>query len=144
MAELKTHSGAIAEINPAPFKDAMALKNAIVRELAKAGVDLQVLIANEKDSNPNYKVDLKSIISAVLSVDSSESVTAALFECLERCSYNGEKITTRTFETDAARGDYYQIVFECIQANLLPFFTGLASRLSGIKSLLASKFQPQK
>lgn len=144
MAEIVTISGAKAVINVAPFKTAMALKNAITSELAKSGIDLQVLIEKQNQKESDVKVDLKSIISAVLAVDSSPVVYAAIFECLARCSYNDEKITEKTFEADAARGDYYQIVLECVQANLLPFFMALASRLSGLKSLLNSRFQQPK
>lgn len=132
-----TSSGATVIIRLAPFKDAIALKNAVARELAKSGVDLK-LLASEKPGEA-MKVDFKSIISALLSVDSSDDVNKALFLCLARCSYNDAKITPEIFEPDAARGDYYQVVLECVQANLLPFFTGLVSKLGGIGQILGQK-----
>lgn len=123
-------SGAEIKINPAPFADAMALKNAILKSVSKSGINLDRLDVNKIDMNMEISSDvLNSLISAVLNVDSSDEVNRCVFKCLERCSYNSEKITLETFEDESARGDYYQIVFEVIRENINPFFKGAVSML---------------
>lgn len=125
MAEFESATGADVNIRIAPFADAMALKSAITRELSKTGIDLEGISA---ESDVLEFVD--PVVKAVLALDSSPDVYAALFSCLKRCTYNGEKITEQTFEKAEARKDYYEIVFACIKENLLPFFEGLLSKLS--------------
>lgn len=124
MRKIDVESGAEVVIREAPFRDAIALKNAIASEAGNSGLDV---------SNISGDTDMSELIApllkAVLSVDSSERVYDALFSCLKRCSYNGEKITEATFEPKEARADYYVIAFECAKENLSPFFEGLRSKL---------------
>ncbi len=124
MTEIVTSSGAKVVIGMAPFKAAMALKNAIARELAVTGVQIE--------SVDDFTVG--SFLPAILTVDSSPAVYAALFDCLARCSYNGDKITENTFENATARADYYDIVLACAKENLSPFFKNLASKLSQFRA----------
>lgn len=109
MSTLIVPSGADVEINTAPWKDAKALKRTIEREIALSG---------------------GISLPTVLLVDSSEMVDAALWPCLVRCTYNKEKITESTFDKPEARGDYYDIVQECVKVNLGPLVQSLLSKLS--------------
>lgn len=126
MQKITPPSGAEVVIREAPFKDAMRLKNAIVSELADSGLDLKNITGDTDISEL-----LSPLLSGVLAVDSSEKVYGALFACLARCSYNGEKITEDIFDRSEARADYYPIVLECAKVNILPFFEGLRSRFEG-------------
>ncbi len=119
--EFLAPSGAKVVIGLAPFQDAIALKNAMAKELALTGMDLKV--EGLKD------FDVAVLLPALLAMDSSPVVYAAMFKCLARCSYNGDKITETTFEPAEARGDYYDIIIACAKENLSPFFKGLASKL---------------
>lgn len=131
MIESVTQSGAALVVNSAPFKDAMALKNAIARELSTSGMALDL------------KADISALSSVVLAVDSSDAVYKALLPCLIRCTYNGLKITEATFEDDKAREDYYEIIIECLKVNLSPFFKGLASRLKTLENIFPAKDSPK-
>lgn len=122
MSEFIASSGAKIKINPAPFVDAMGLKNALARQLASA--DLKIDFDVEKD------LDLSSLTSAILAVDASADVYKAIFTCLGRCSYNGERINELTFEPVESREDYYEIIIACARENLSPFFKNLTSKLS--------------
>lgn len=130
MPEITVPSGAKVVVNQAGFQESMALKNAIVSELAKTnfaiGVDL-------KNLSLNQELNLESLVGAAMTVDSSPRVYAALLPCLARCLYNAEKITEATFEKPEAREDYYEIVFAVLKENLGPFFKGLLSRLKAMK-----------
>lgn len=108
MTDITLASGVRATINPAPWKDAKALKKAIERELALAG---------------------GLTTSTVLMVDSSEAVDAALWPCLARCLYDGEKITEQLFDKLKPREDYYDVVVACVKENLGPLAVSLLSKL---------------
>ena len=131
MSEITTANGVSVVVNIAPFKDAMALKNAIAKELTATGIKLDL------------KADVSTLSSLALSVDSSDSVYKALFSCLARCTYGGQKIIEATFEDEKAREDYYEVVIECLKVNLSPFFKGLALKLKTLKEILPEKDSPK-
>jgi threonine aldolase len=108
MAELTVPSGAVVVINPASWKEAKQLKKAIEREIALTG---------------------SLSLPAVLLVDSSDAVDAALAPCLARCLYDNEKIIEKTFDDPKARADYYDIVVACVKENLAPLAESLLLKL---------------
>ncbi len=122
MREITLPSGAIAKIDAAPWDDAIALKAAIARELS--GADLSAL-----KFDPNAEVDVGQFAKLALLVDSSKPVMDAIFKCLARCTYDGQRITKETFERVEARKDFYDVAFACLQENIGPFFENLLSKL---------------
>lgn len=120
-------TGAKVKVNAAPFVDAMALKNAITKELADSGISF-----GTKGISADMDLDVGAMLSHVMRLDSSPAVNAALFSCLQRCTYNGIKVTEATFEDPATREDYYEVVFACLKENITPFFKGLVSKLNGL------------
>lgn len=134
MTEFTASSGAKVKVNPADFKDAMALKSAIAKELSKADFDLSLKM--DKDVNP------ADFAKMALAVDSSPVVYDCLFKCLARCTYDGQKITEATFEDVSAREDYYEIVLACLKENLSPFFKGLISKLSPFLDKIQAEKSP--
>jgi hypothetical protein len=121
MTEFTATSGVEIVINPAPWKDAKELKKAIERV-----VDLDTLGAMN---------GLASFIKAAVIVDSSDEVERALFQCLARCTRDGQKITEAMFDDVEARKDYYDIAEACIKENLSPLFVSLFSKLSALVGL---------
>ena len=117
MTEFIAKSGAKIVVNIAPWQDAKRLKAAIQRECAKAGLKMDL------------QADVSTLVSAVLAVDSSDEVDAALYPCLARCTRNGAKITMNTFDDKEGRGDYYEIVMACIDENCRPLVESLLSVL---------------
>ena len=103
-------------INTASFGDAIKLKSALEKSLMDRGINLEGAI----------DADLPSLF---LAADSSQEVFSCLFKCLEKSTYNGVKITMDTFEDEAARLDFYEVVFYCLKVNIFPFFKYLCSRL---------------
>jgi hypothetical protein len=109
MGEITLKSGQVAVINCCSFDEALTLKDAIEKEFA---INLD-----------------KGMLRSVLMVDSSESFKAALWPCLARCLYKGEKITRVLFNAKETRQDYYEIVRLCVEENLGPLESGLRSLL---------------
>jgi hypothetical protein len=126
MSEFTAPSGAKVKINVAPFLDAEDLKDSILQEIARQGIDLRFNLAKGKDQD----IDFGAIINAALVVASSKEVRKSLNKCLIRCTYDGEKIVPETtFEKTEARQDYHDIQLACLKANLSPFFESLVSKL---------------
>lgn len=113
------------KINVASFANAIALKNAIAREIKLGGINVDAL--KGKNVAEIAKLDVAPFINIIAAIDSSKEVNEAIMACLERSTYNSEKITPDTFDEVSAREDYYPIVAECLKVNLAPFLKGLAS-----------------
>jgi hypothetical protein len=125
MKEFKGTNGVLIKIMPAPFKDAFRLKNAVVKELAKTGLNIgDISLKTELSTDV-----LDGFLKPIFQIDSSDEFNDAIMACMERCTYNGLKIDKDTFEPDEAREDYYIVLFEVIKANLYPFFKGVVSKL---------------
>lgn len=127
MHEFKSTSGAKVKINPADFEDAMDLQSAIMKEVSKTDFKMDGIDMNNESS-------FGGLIKVAMSVASSKDVRDIIFKCLVRCTYEGQKITPKTFEDVDARRDYYEIVIACLKENLSPFFEGLLSKLSPLMS----------
>lgn len=125
-------------VNVAPWQDAMALKNAVISELSRTELALDF------DAKALKDMDVGGLVKAAMTLDSAPSVYKALLSCLVRCTYNGEKITEATFEDEAARFDYYEVVFACMKANISPFFQSLLLQLKTMFSRSGADSQPSK
>lgn len=123
--EFTSASGAQVVINMAPFDDAFALKNAIMRQLsaAKLPIDFENIKASDE-------LDVGSFIKMVAGLDADPDVNEALKKCLIKCTWNGRKIDKAVFEEEGAREDYYEIAIACLKVNVGPFFKGALSKLS--------------
>lgn len=118
MKEFTAPSGAKIVINLAPWKEAKLLKAAAQKAAAaKSSINLEA------------GADASSLISAILLIDSSPEVDAALWPCLARCTRNGEKIVESAFDDGEARKDYYNIVISCMEENFGPLAESALSRL---------------
>lgn len=115
MTEFITKSGAQVVINLAPWVEAKELKKAIQRIIGKNGIDL-----NE---------ELPMLICRLCMVDSNDEFEAALYRCLARCLYNGQKIQFTTFDAEEARAEYYDVIVPCVQKNVGPLVGSLFSQL---------------
>lgn len=120
-------SGAEVMINIAPWSAAKALKKAVEKELS---------------TDPNFSFSNSNILAAVLAVDSSDTVDAALWPCLIKCTRNKEKITESTFDDAHGRADYYDIVAACVEENLRPLVEGLSSKLASLGILTKAVENP--
>ena len=119
MRKVTLPSGAELTVNIAPFKDAKALFQALLKEW--------------KDMGPDLPSNLGKMFSSAFS---SLEVEKALWPCLTRCLYNGEKITPDVFEPDEARQDFIPACLEVVSDDITPFTKGLFSE-SKIPSLTA-------
>ena len=54
-------------------------------------------------------------------------VDRLIYKCMERATYDDQRITRETFELEARRGDFLPIASEIMSINLNPFVPGLSS-----------------
>ena len=125
MKEIKGNNNSVIKIGVAPWQDAVRLKNAVSRDLAKVGIDLDG-ITLKTEINAAL---IQKLIKPFMTIDSSEEFNTAVFKCMTRCTYNDDRITEQTFENVEAREDYYLIMLQVLTVNLAPFFKGLVSGL---------------
>lgn len=116
MREHKLPSGAILKVSPAPFKEAKALYQAILKE----GRGIEV----------SSKTELAALYKEIFCAGfSSVEVERCLEACFKRCQYcdsRGElKIDESTFEPVNARDDYMTVCMEVAKENVLPFVKSL-------------------
>lgn len=104
------------KINVASFEDGDALQRAFFDAMRRSGAKFSDLTAED---------NLDKIISAVLFANADMALNAALWPCLARCTYKGQKITKATFEDVETRQHYFPIVAKCIEVNINPFISGL-------------------
>lgn len=147
MTEFFAPSGKKVVINPAPFKDAMALKQAIASEFANSNFKMDIDFSGKASANiaqADMDFDIAQIGKLVALMDSSPLVYEKLLICLSRCLYDGEKIIEASFEPVEARGDYYDIVFACMKENLAPFLKGLVSKFAPFLQTYQMRTQSEK
>ena len=114
-------------INFAGFKNAVKLKNAAADFLLKNGVHKN--LGDFKEANIASLLD--KVFELLLSAETSDKFNDALFGCLESCIYDETfKINKQLFDDKPEIiEDYYEIVSNCIEVNLRPFFKSLVAEL---------------
>jgi len=126
MRTVSLPSGAELTVNVAPFKDSKNLFQAFLKEWK--GLDVSNALKNGG-------------LAMFSSAFSSAEVERALWPCISRCLYKGEKITADSFEAEETRGDYIPLCLEVVQDNILPFTRSLFSE-SETQSPMTVESQP--
>lgn len=116
-------------INPATFLNASILKKETLKCLSQSNT-LKGL-----DFTNFMSLDINKVFGAlselIISIDSSIDFEKAIFNCLERCTYDNIAITSQLFDDKPElREDYYEIVTKCCEVNLRPFFKSLSTELT--------------
>lgn len=112
MREATMPSGKILQVAPAPFADAKALYQALLREMKSVAI--------------GTGTDTQSIFKDLFCVGfSSREIESALWPCMQRCLYNGLKIDVGTFEPVECRQDYMKVCMEVAKENVGPFGSAL-------------------
>ena len=119
MKKITLPSGAKLEIDLAPFADSNALNKAVAKELKSMKFDPELNLAD-----PVFIKDL------ACTAFSSDEIMDALEVCFKRCTYNGLKIDSTTFEPEEARQDYFVVCREVLIEQIRPFAKGLLSLFS--------------
>ena len=135
MVSFKAPSGASVEVTLSDYSTSFDLMKAVLKAARKGGIgsklpeDVQLSdlakIANSDISSLGGMADI------VVDVITSEEVESLIFKCMERCIYDGEKVSRTTFEKEERRADFLFVAYEVGKINLHPFLSHL---LSGLKT----------
>lgn len=144
--EFTATSGVEVKINIANFIDSSRLRVAVLGAIKESGVevskiDIGLLLSGVRDDMMTAVKSgaLDSLLDVIISLDCNEKVNNEIFNCLIRSTYNREKIVKATFDSEEARGDYYEIVIACLKVNLTPFFAPLFLKLKGLQDKILPK-----
>jgi hypothetical protein len=126
-------SGAVLEIQTAPFETVMDAIQVIARELAKVElkIDPETIRAVQAGGTAGAgDLDVSTLKDAVLTLVASREFRPALAELMKSAMYNGLKVDATTWQSEEARGDYFPAAWEVIKKNIAPFFGSLLSKFS--------------
>jgi hypothetical protein len=124
MSKTTLPSGAVLDITLLPFEEAWGVSQSITKEIER--IDFDIKSINWQEFKMSNVVNLKNPICAILS---SQIVIEAAKVCFKRCTYNGLKIDSQTFEKREHRSDFLPVVFHVLKENISPFFENLFSSL---------------
>lgn len=127
MSEMKKHtleSGRVLEIGLAPFANSWLVYQTFLKEISYIELD------EEAEVNVNF---LKGVFCACMS---SKHLEAAIWECMGRCKYDGQKIIRDTFEDVKAREDYIEICWLVAKENVEPFLKTLTQKYGHVLEMM--------
>lgn len=139
MAEYSLGSGAKLTINPAPYEDAVPLKDIVLKALRAHIKDLSGVEAGDLQANGALIMDM------VLEVATQPDFERAMLKCAERAVWNkgngDQKIDARLFNHQIhgqdARSDHMEIAWRVVETNVMPFLSGIFSRLKAVMQTTA-------
>lgn len=129
--EFTMPSGAVLLVCAAPFEDADALKNAIIKsaEGLKITPEILDLDMGKLQSDPDA---LTQLMGTLVNAATSKDIKDAVFRCAAKASYEKRRVDTSLFDDpeigEKAREDYYSICLRIAEVNVLPFFKKVFSR----------------
>ncbi len=124
MIEHKLDSGKLLKITPAPFSDSKAVYQALLKEIKTLKLDA------DADIDVNLYKDLFCVALG------SDELEKAIWKCMERCIYDGHKITHDTFEDVSAREDYLEVLLVVGKSNVEPFMKALMQKSSHLLEMM--------
>ena len=120
--EQKLPSGAILDITVLDFEKAFAVFQVVSRQIGLLDFDAA------KIDFQNFKAtDLLEFKKPLTQALSNSDFSKVGNQCLEKCTYNGLKVTAQTWNDLKARNDYLFAVFYALKENCYPYIEGAFS-----------------
>lgn len=125
------NSGKNIKIVPASFKVAMDLKKEAFKCLNKTNALEKIKDIIKDIKNIELSALFSTLANLLVEADTSDGFNKAVMECLSVCICDGTHAITEQYfnDTPILWEDYYEIVANCVEVNLRPFFKSLVSEL---------------
>jgi hypothetical protein len=120
--EHKLPSGVMLDITLLDYEKAFAVFQTTVRQIGILDVDLSKI-----DLEKFAALDVMEFKRPLTQILSNSDLVKAGNQCLEKCTYDGIKVTTKTWESPEARKDYLFAIFYALKENCYPFVEGVFS-----------------
>jgi hypothetical protein len=120
-------SGADFEVTVLDFEPAFEISQTVSRFIGLLEVDLKGLDVDKWKGISD--IDIAAIKRPLSQVLSNAEIRKAGDKCLVKCTYNGQRVTAKTWEPIEARKDYLYAMFHALKDNVTPFFEGAFSSL---------------
>lgn len=120
--EHKLPSGAVLDVTILDFEKAFEIFQIVSRQIGLLDLDLSKI-----DGKSFALTDIMEFKRPLSQVLASPELVKVGNKCLEKCTYDGIKVTTKTWEDVKARGDYLFAMFFALQENVAPFIEGVFS-----------------
>ena len=125
--EFKLPSGAQLSITLLDFEQAFEISQTVTRFIGLLELDIKSLNIEQWKSFSD--IDFNAIKRPLSQVLSNGDLVKAGNKCLNKCTYNGKRITDQTWQDIEARKDYLYAIFYGLKENVYPFFAGVFSSL---------------
>lgn len=134
MKDIQLKSGNILRFGLPPIIDSIRLVNAVARSFSQRGLEIKLDRNTELSFSSLFEKNSEAFIQGLTDIVFDEFVMELVFKCAERCVYvvNGssQKINLDTFDSESARGDFYEVMVKIAIENIKPFFGKLLTVLN--------------
>lgn len=120
--ECKLPSGATLDITVLDYEKAFEVFQITMRQLGLIDIDL-----SKMDFANFAAADIMEFKRPLAQILSNADLVKMGNKCLEKCTYDGIKVTTKTWEAPEARKDYLFALFYALKENCYPFVEGVFS-----------------
>ena len=124
--EVKLPSGATLDITLLDYEKAFDVFQIVARQLGLIDVDFSKI-----DFEKFQLMDVMEFKRPLTQILSNPDLVKVGNQCLVKCTYDGIKITAKTWEPPEARKDYVFAIFYALKENCYPFVEGVFSSSAG-------------
>ena len=132
MKEIQLKSGNILKFGLPSIEKSLKLTNIIAKTFSEHGLNIKLNRDTEINIGKMFFDNQEACLKGLADVVFNEDVAKIVMECAANCLYVAEnkqmKITLDTFDIEAYRADYYEIMLKIAWENIKPFFGNLLTK----------------
>lgn len=132
MKEIQLKSGNILRFGLPHIEKSLRLTNIVVKTFSEHGLNIKLSRDTEINVVKLFFDNQEACLKGLADIIFNEDVSKVVMECAANCLYEAEgkqmKITLDTFDVEAYRADYYEIMVKIAWENIKPFFGNLLTK----------------
>jgi len=132
MKDIELKSGNILKFGLPHIEKSLRLANIVARTFSEHGLNIKLSRDTEVNIGKLFFDNQEACLKGLSDIIFNEDVSKVVLDCAEKCLYVAEnkqmKITLDTFDMEAYRGDYYEVMIKIAWENIKPFFGNLLTK----------------